>query len=53
MGLMLVVFVFAMHRDGDFLVRETMKNDERQIVLSVFWNGPKHFIVQTTPDVNI
>lgn len=29
-----------------------MKNDERQIVLSVFWNGPKHFIVQTTPDVN-
>ncbi|CAL8138246.1 unnamed protein product [Orchesella dallaii] len=42
--------VRLLRTDGDFLVRETMKNDERQIVLSVFWNGPKHFIVQTTPD---
>lgn len=29
-----------------------MKNEERQIVLSVFWSGPKHFIVQTTADVS-
>ncbi|CAG7823667.1 unnamed protein product [Allacma fusca] len=36
--------------DGDFLIRETTKNEERQIVLSVYWNGPKHFIIQTTPD---
>ncbi|KAL6437637.1 hypothetical protein ACFW04_004210 [Cataglyphis niger] len=34
--------------EGDFLVRETMRNDECQIVLSVCWDGHKHFIVQTT-----
>jgi tyrosine-protein kinase Fer len=39
--------------EGDFLVRETTRNDEVQIVLSVRWNGYKHFIVQTTPDVRI
>lgn len=39
-------------RDGDFLVRETMKSEERQIVLSVYSSGPKHFIVQTTTDVS-
>lgn len=38
--------------EGDFLVRETMRNDESQIVLSVCWDGHKHFIVQTTPEVN-
>lgn len=34
--------------EGDFLVRETIRNEESQIVLSVCWNGHKHFIVQTT-----
>lgn len=37
--------------EGDFLVRETMRNDECQIVLSVCWDGHKHFIVQTTQEV--
>merc|ERR1711936_1215658 len=32
--------------DGDFLVRETTRNDEKQTVLSVMWGSPKHFIVQ-------
>lgn len=36
--------------NGDYLVRQTMRNEEKQIVLSVCWNGHKHFIVQTTPD---
>ncbi|XP_034933840.1 tyrosine-protein kinase Fer isoform X2 [Chelonus insularis] len=36
--------------EGDFLVRETMRNDECQIVLSVCWDSHKHFIVQTTPE---
>ncbi|XP_057337459.1 tyrosine-protein kinase Fer isoform X2 [Microplitis mediator] len=36
--------------EGDFLVRETMRNEESQIVLSVCWDGHKHFIVQTTPE---
>ncbi|CAB4056342.1 FER [Lepeophtheirus salmonis] len=36
--------------DGDFLVRETVRNDEKQIVLSVMWSSPKHFIVQTSPE---
>ncbi|XP_067209784.1 tyrosine-protein kinase Fer isoform X2 [Linepithema humile] len=36
--------------EGDFLVRETMRNDECQIVLSVCWDGHKHFIVQTTQE---
>lgn len=36
--------------EGDFLVRETMRNEECQIVLSVCWDGHKHFIVQTTPE---
>lgn len=36
---------------GDFLVRETTRNDESQIVLSVCWaNAHKHFIVQTTAE---
>ena len=38
--------------DGDFLVRETTRNDESQTVLSVCWNGHKHFIVQITAEVN-
>ncbi|KAL0106639.1 hypothetical protein PUN28_015294 [Cardiocondyla obscurior] len=36
--------------NGDFLVRETVRNDECQIVLSVCWDGHKHFIVQTTSE---
>ncbi|KAK9885005.1 hypothetical protein WA026_009234 [Henosepilachna vigintioctopunctata] len=36
--------------DGDFLVRETTRNDESQTVLSVCWSGYKHFIVQTTSE---
>lgn len=39
--------------EGDFLVRETTRNDECQIVLSVCWDGHKHFIVQTTQEVSI
>lgn len=37
--------------EGDFLVRETTRNDESQTVLSVSWNGHKHFIVQITAEV--
>ncbi|CAB0038186.1 unnamed protein product [Trichogramma brassicae] len=36
--------------EGDFLVRETTRNDESQIVLSVCWDGHKHFIVQITQE---
>ncbi|KFM74587.1 Tyrosine-protein kinase Fer, partial [Stegodyphus mimosarum] len=36
--------------EGDYLVRETYRNDSKQIVLSVCWDGHKHFIIQTTPD---
>ncbi|XP_003745932.1 tyrosine-protein kinase Fer [Galendromus occidentalis] len=36
--------------EGDYLVRETTRNEERQIVLSVKWNGHKHFIIQQTPE---
>ncbi|XP_046737131.1 tyrosine-protein kinase Fer isoform X4 [Diprion similis] len=36
--------------EGDYLVRETTRNDECQIVLSVCWDGHKHFIVQTTSE---
>ncbi|KAG5673688.1 hypothetical protein PVAND_003712 [Polypedilum vanderplanki] len=42
--------VRLLRNEGDFLVRETTRNDETQIVLSVCWNGHKHFIVQTTAD---
>lgn len=42
--------VRLLNNDGDFLVRETIRNEESQIVLSVCWNGHKHFIVQTTID---
>lgn len=40
-------------QDGDFLVRETTRNDECQTVLSVCWGGHKHFIVQTTAEVSV
>ncbi|XP_049945855.1 tyrosine-protein kinase Fer [Schistocerca serialis cubense] len=37
--------------EGDFLVRETVRHEESQVVLSVCWGGHhKHFIVQTTAD---
>lgn len=36
--------------DGDYLVRETLRNEERQIVLSVCWQSHKHFIIQTTAE---
>ena len=39
--------VRLLEMDGDFLVRETVRNDEKQIVLSVMWTSPKHFIVQS------
>ncbi|XP_065349664.1 tyrosine-protein kinase Fer isoform X3 [Cloeon dipterum] len=43
--------VRLLKKEGDFLVRETMRNEERQIVLSVSWgNSHKHFIVQNSPD---
>lgn len=42
--------VRLLKNEGDFLVRETTRNEESQIVLSVCWNGHKHFIVQTTTD---
>ncbi|KRK03256.1 tyrosine-protein kinase Fer isoform X7 [Drosophila yakuba] len=44
--------VRLLNNDGDFLVRETIRNEESQIVLSVCWNGHKHFIVQTTSEGN-
>jgi tyrosine-protein kinase Fer len=45
--------VRLLKQEGDFLVRETMRNEERQIVLSVSWaNSHKHFIVQNSADVN-
>lgn len=40
--------VRLLRNDGDFLVRETTRNEERQIVLSICWQGHKHFIIQTT-----
>jgi len=42
--------VRLLQSDGDFLVRETTRNDEKQIVLSVMWGSPKHFIVQLSPE---
>ncbi|XP_059611195.1 tyrosine-protein kinase Fer isoform X5 [Phlebotomus argentipes] len=42
--------VRLLKNEGDFLVRETIRNEESQIVLSVCWNGHKHFIVQTTAE---
>ncbi|XP_047738091.1 tyrosine-protein kinase Fer isoform X2 [Hyalella azteca] len=42
--------VRLLREDGDFLVRESTRNDERQVVLSVSWGTHKHFIVQTTPE---
>lgn len=40
--------------EGDFLVRETIRNEENQAVLSVLWGGrDKHFIVQTTSNVSL
>ena len=44
--------VRLLRNEGDFLVRETTRNDESQTVLSVCWNGHKHFIVQTTAEVS-
>ena len=34
--------------DGDYLVRESKnkKSNETQFVLSVYWSGHKHFIIQ-------
>ncbi|XP_050539411.1 tyrosine-protein kinase Fer isoform X2 [Daktulosphaira vitifoliae] len=42
--------VRLLRKEGDFLVRETTRNDENQTVLSVCWGGHKHFIVQTTSE---
>ncbi|CAO1430994.1 unnamed protein product [Diamesa tonsa] len=42
--------VRLLRNEGDFLVRETTRNDESQTVLSVCWSGHKHFIVQTTAE---
>lgn len=42
--------VRLLRNEGDFLVRETVRNDEIQIVLSVMWGSPKHFIVQKSPE---
>ncbi len=42
--------VRLLERDGDFLVRETTRNEERQTVLSVQWGSPRHFIVQRSPE---
>ncbi|CAL1543387.1 unnamed protein product [Lymnaea stagnalis] len=38
--------------DGDYLVRESKnkKTNETQFVLSVYWQGYRHFIIQFTPD---
>jgi len=45
--------VRLLRQEGDFLVRETTRNDECQTVLSVCWGGHKHFIVQTTAEVSL
>jgi len=39
-----------LRQDGDYLVRESQKRgtNEMQYVLSVMWQGPKHFIIQTS-----
>jgi len=42
--------VRLLQQDGDFLVRETTRNDEKQTVLSVMWGSPKHFIVQLSQE---
>ena len=42
--------VRLLREEGDFLVRETVRNEEIQIVLSVMWGSPKHFIVQKSPE---
>ncbi|XP_071041069.1 tyrosine-protein kinase Fer isoform X3 [Parasteatoda tepidariorum] len=42
--------VRLLQNEGDYLVRETFRNESKQIVLSVCWEGHKHFIIQTTPD---
>lgn len=39
--------------EGDYLVRETTRNDEQQVVLSVCWGSHKHFIIQTSPEVRL
>ena len=36
--------------NGDFLLRETVQNNQCKIVLSVCWHGHKHYIVQATND---
>ena len=46
--------VRLLRMEGDFLVRETERNNEKQTVLSVLWSGrDKHFIVQTTSEVRV
>lgn len=45
--------VRLLQNEGDYLVRETFRNETKQIVLSVCWEGHKHFIIQTTPDVSV
>jgi len=42
--------VRLLQNDGDFLVRETTRNEQNQTVLSVMWGTPKHFIVQLSPE---
>ena len=42
--------VRLLQEDGDFLVRETVRENLKQIVVSVMWSIPKHFIVQTSPE---
>uniref|UniRef100_A0A6A7G3S7 Tyrosine-protein kinase n=1 Tax=Hirondellea gigas TaxID=1518452 RepID=A0A6A7G3S7_9CRUS len=42
--------VRLLREEGDYLVRESTRNDERQVVLSVSWGSHKHFIVQTTTE---
>ena len=42
--------VRLLSENGDFLVRETTKNGKKNIVLSVAWNGHKHFMVQKTAE---
>ena len=42
--------VRLLQEDGDFLVRETVREEKKQTVLSVKWTTPKHFIVQLSPE---
>ena len=40
-------------KKGDFLVRYTQQNGQQCYVVSVLWNGYRHFIISTDSQVNL